>query len=196
MKARSHYLSRLLQTVGFWLFGVLPAAIAVLSAMMLFGVWTSSKEAPLSFHVLGNFTPEAGVLLCLFSYQLLLHVARIWMCKRLADANGTIPYEPELTSDSLRAFVPAVMTSYIVFFALWGAFGTKVAATNYVLVATLGVMTFLSWVVIQTGWLYGFVIGKRKRVQYGDSTEQAPHSNVARKAVAKITFKDIHGNGA
>lgn len=196
MEARSHYLNRLLQTVGFWLFGVLPAAIAVLSAMMLFGVWTSSKEAPLSFRVLGNFTPEAGVLLCLIAYQLLLHGARIWMCKRLADANGTIPYEPELTSDSLRAFVPAVMTPYIVFFALWGAFGTKVAATNYVLVAAFGAMTFLSWVIIKTGWLYGFIIGQRSRVHYGDSTEQVQHSNVARKEVAKITFKDIHGNTA
>jgi len=197
MKARSHYLSRLLQTVGFWLFGVLPAAIAVLSAIAMFAYWTSSnKEAPLSFQVFSNFTPEAGVLLCLIAYQLLLHVARIWMCKRLADANGTIPYEPELTSDSLRAFVPAVMTPYIVFFALWGAFGTKVVATNYVLVAALGAMTFLSWVIIKTGWLYGFVIGERSRVHYGDSSQQARHSNVARKEVAKITFRDIHGNTA
>ncbi|MFC6281219.1 AAA family ATPase [Polaromonas aquatica] len=196
MKARSQYLSRLLKTVGFWLFGVLPSAAAILSAVIMFSTWMGDKNPPLSFHIFGRFTTEARVLLSLIAYLVLLHLARIWMCKRLTDANGTIPFEPELTSDSLRAFLPAVMTSYIVFFALWGAFGTKVAATNYVLLAAFGLITFLSWVIIKTGWLYGFVIADRSRVQYGDSSEPAQHANVARKQVAKITFKDIHGNTA
>lgn len=196
MNARSHYLSRLLQTVGFWIFGVLPAAVACLWALGMFGVWAFGKGAPMSFQILGNFTPEATVLLCLIAYQLLLHVARFWMCKRMADANGTIPYEPELTSDCLRLFVGLVMMPYIVFFALWGIFATKVAATNYVLVAAFGVITILGWVIITTGWLYGFVIGVRARVKNGESSGQAQHTNVARKAVARITFKDIHGNTA
>jgi transitional endoplasmic reticulum ATPase len=196
MKTRSNYLSRLQQTTGFWLFGVIPAVIAVLSALMMFGVWMNKRLPPLSFQVFDKFTPEAGVLLGLVAYQLILHVARIWMLKRSADENGTLAYEPKVISDSLRAFVLAVVTPYIVFFALWSLYGTKTAATNYVLVGAFGAVTFLSWVIIRTGWLYGFAIAERSQMQYGGSPEQAQHESVARKEKSKITFADILGNAA
>lgn len=196
MKARSHFLNRLLYTAGFWLFGVVPAVIAVLSAMLMFGIWISKNVAPLSFQVLGTVSPEAGVLMGLVAYQLVLHVVRILMCKRRADENGTLSEEPYLARDCLAVFVLAVSFPYIVFLAAWGAFGTKVAGTNFILLGIFCAVTVLSWVILQTNWLYGFEVANRARAQYGDISAQVEHTNVARKEVAKITFKDILGNTA
>ncbi len=196
MKTSSPYLNRLMHTAGFVLFGVAPAVIAVLSALMMTGAWMSKKLAPLSFQIVSPFTPEAAVLLGLATYMVALHLVRIWMCKRSADESGIVPFEPTLSSGALRMFVHSVMKPYFVFFLAWGIFGTKPQGTNYALLATFGAVTFLSWIIIKSGWLYGFLVAERNRAQYGSETAQSEHTNVARKQVSKITFKDILGNVA
>lgn len=175
------------KVAAFWLgMGVL---------VVLFSSWLD-KPGRLTFQI-SPLTNEAGIILAVIGYLLVLHVSRFLYIWYQAKDDGIFEKYPDGLTNSIIYINVACILSFPLPLLAWAVFGEKYTGTNYYLFPVLISILVLSLITCR-GWHYGYINSSKHRRESVRSPieNHSTHEvvRVAREEKSKITFADILGN--